>query len=60
MIMQIAHKTKQQALAVLKVWEVNEVLSEGSYWSNGNPTKRVVLNEAKIADIISRTGGRDG
>ena len=52
--MQIAHKTKQQALAVLKVWEANDVLSEGSFWSNDDETERVVLNEAKIAEILSR------
>jgi hypothetical protein len=52
-IMEHAHKSKPQALAVLKTWEANGVLTEGDYWSNGNPTKRIVLNESKIAEILS-------
>jgi hypothetical protein len=57
-IMQLAKKTKQQAISMLKVWEAQEVLlPPEDYWSNGNPTKRVVLNEVKIAQILHKFDG---
>lgn len=53
-LMELADKSKEQAASILRQWQDNDVLTSIAYKTpTRNNASRIVLNEAKVAEILA-------